>query len=68
MNNTGVTGRFLTAQNLTLSMHVFGPRDSAYTVDLTYDRHTDIPTYIYISPEISIEHPSVGLTSLAQLM
>ena len=45
---------------------MFGPRDSAYAVNLTYDRHTDIPTYIYISPEISIEHPSVGLASLAQ--
>ena len=26
---------------------VFGSRDSAYVVNLTYDRHTDIPTYIY---------------------
>ena len=26
----------LTAQNLTLSMRVFGPRDSAYAVNLTY--------------------------------
>ena len=34
--------------------------------DLTYDRHTHI--YIYtISREILIEHPSVGLASLAQL-
>ena len=54
---------FLAAQNLNLSMRVFGPRDSAYAVNLTYDRHTDT----YISPEISIEHPSVGLASLAQL-
>ena len=47
---------------------MFGPRDSAYAVNLTYNRHTDIPTYIYISREISIEHPSVGLASLAQLV
>ena len=45
-------------------MRVFGPRDSAYAVNLTYDRRTDI----YISPEISIEYPSVGLASLAQLL
>ena len=32
---------------------------------LGHDRHTDI--YIYISREISIEHHSVGLASLAQL-
>ena len=44
---------------------MLGPRDSAYAVNLTYDRHTDI---LYISPEISIEHPSVGLASLAQLL
>ena len=42
-------------------MRVFGPRNSAY-----FDIR-DIPTtYIYISREISIEHPSVGLASLAQ--
>ena len=46
-------------------MRVFDPRDSAYAVNLTYDRHTYI--YTYISCEISIEHPSVGLASLAQL-
>ena len=61
MNNTGVTG--LTAKKKTLSMRVFGPRNSAY-----FDIR-DIPTtYIYISREISIEHPSVGLASLAQLV
>ena len=54
----------LTAQNLTFSMRVLGPRHSAYTDNLTYDRHTPI----YISREISIEHPSVGLASLAQLL
>ena len=26
---------------------MFDPRDSAYAVNLTYDRHTYIPTYIY---------------------
>ena len=36
-------------------MRVFGPRNSAYF---------DIPTtYIYVSREISIEHPSVGLAN-----
>ena len=63
MNNTGVTG--LTAKKKTLSMRV-GVRNSAYAVNLTYNRHTD-NIYIYISREISIEHPSVGLASLAQL-
>ena len=33
---------------------------------LDHDRHTDRRTDIYISREISIEHPSVGLASLAQ--
>ena len=42
---------------------MFGPRNSTYAVNLTYDRHT-----LYISREISIEHPSVGLASLAQLI
>ena len=51
---------------LTLSMRAFGPRNSAYAF-LDHDRHTDIYIYIYISREISIEHPSVGLASLAQL-
>ena len=37
------------------------PRD----LTLTYDRHTYIPTDI--PREISIEHPIVGLASLAQL-
>ena len=39
-----------------------GPRNSAYAVNLTYNRHTPI-----LSREISIEHPSVGLASLAKL-
>ena len=56
----GVTG--LTAPKVALSMCVFGPRNSTYAVNLTYDRHTDT----YILREISIEHPSVGFASLAQ--
>ena len=64
MNNKGVTG--LTAKKKTLSMRVFGPRNSAYAVNLTYETYRH--TYIYISREISIEHPSVGLASLAQLL
>ena len=43
---------------MTLSMRV---RNSAYAFWHT----TDIPTDIYIPREISIEHPSVGLASLA---
>ena len=43
---------------------MFGQRNSAYAVNLTYDRHTDT----YISCKISIEHPSVGLASLPQLV
>ena len=41
--------------------HARGPRNSAYAVNLTYDRHTYI-----LSREISIDHPSVGLALLAQ--
>ena len=38
MNNTGVTG--LTAKKKkTLSMRVFGPRNSAYAVNLTYETY-----------------------------
>ena len=51
---------------LTLSMRAFGPRISAYAFWTTTDIHTYIPTDI--PREISIEHPSVGLASLAQLM
>ena len=40
---------------------MFGPRNSFGP------RQTHTHTYIYISREISIEHPSVGLASLAQL-
>ena len=47
---------------LTLSMRVLGPQNSAYAINLIYDRHTNT----YISHEILIEHPSVGLASLAQ--
>ena len=61
----GVTG--LTAKKKTLSMRVFGPRNSAYAVNLTYETYRHIYIYTYISREILIEHPSVGLASLAQL-
>ena len=65
MNITGVTGRILLPKT-TLSMRVFGPR---IPPTLFGPRQTHIYTYIhtYISCEISIEHPSVGLASLAQL-
>ena len=46
MNNTGVTG--LTAKKKTLSMRVFGPRNSAYAVNLTYETYRHIYIYIYI--------------------
>ena len=44
MNKTGVTG--LTAIKKALSMRVFGPRNSAYAVNLTYETYRH--TYIYI--------------------
>ena len=44
-------------------MRVFGPPNSTYAVNLTYDRHTDQ----HIISRDSIEHPSVGLASLAQI-
>ena len=37
---------------LTLSMRVFDPRDSAYAVNLTYDRHTYI--FFYIPPPLTV--------------
>ena len=40
MNNTGVCG--LTAQKLSLSMREFGPRNSAYAVNLTYETNRHI--------------------------
>ena len=43
MNNTGVTG--LTAKKKTLSMRV-GRTNSAYAVNLTYDRRTTYPDII----------------------
>ena len=48
---------------LTLSIRMFGPRNSAYAVNLTYSSTNGR----HVSREISIEHPSVGLASLAQL-
>ena len=66
MNNTGVTG--LTAKKKTLSMRVFGPRNSAYAVNL-HTRHTDniytkystLPSGIsvYIVPKVGI-FPEAG--------
>ena len=69
INNTGVTGQSLPPKND--FEHARGLRNSAYAVNLPYEtyRHTYIHiVYIYISREISIEHPSVGLASLAQLV
>ena len=57
MNDTGVTGRFY-HPILTLSMRVFDSRDFMSLVIRQ--------TLYIISREISIEHPSVGLASLAQ--
>ena len=54
-------------------MRVFGPRNFAHaifdirTFCIVSHRQTDIPIPIYISRDISIEHPSVGLALLAQL-
>ena len=66
INNTVVTGQSLPPKND--FEHAQGLRISAYAVNLTYDRHTYRHTYrhIYISREILIEHPRVGLASLAQ--
>ena len=58
MNNTGVTGWILPPNIDFEHARVW----SAYAVNLTYDRHM----HIYISREISIEHPSVGLATLTQ--
>ena len=62
-----VTGQSLPPKND--FEHARGLRNSAYAVNLTYEtyRHTYIYIHIYISREISIEHPSVGLASLTQL-
>ena len=73
MNNTGVSG--LTAKKKkTLSMRVFHVTPPTLTYE-TYRQHyigecgstLYVGLYIYISREISIEHLSVGLASLAQL-
>ena len=60
MNNTGVTGQFLPPKT---------DFECAYVIPPTHfrTRQTYRHIYIYISREISIEHPSVGLASLAQL-
>ena len=60
----GVTGQSLPPKND--FEHARGLRNSAYAVNLTYETYRQ-HIYIYISREISIEHPSVGLASLAQL-
>ena len=64
INNTGVTGRILPHNTDFEHARVWPTYFRLRFLD--HDRHTDIPTYIYISREISIEHPSVGLASLAQ--
>ena len=63
MNNMGATGQFLSPKS------DFEHARTYFCLRiLGHDRHTDnIYIYIYISHEISIEHHSVGLTSLAQL-
>ena len=70
MNNTGVTGRILPHNTDFEHARVWPTYFRLRFLD--HDRHTYIhtyrPTYIYISREISIEHPSVGLASLAQQM
>ena len=59
----GVTGQSLPPKND--FEHARGLRNSAYAVNLTYETYRHI--YIKISREISIEHPSMSLASLAQL-
>ena len=65
INNTGVTGQSLPPKND--FEHARGLRNSAYAVNLTYETYQHTYIYIYISREISIEHPSVGFASLTQL-
>ena len=60
MNNTGVTGQILPPNTDFEHAHVWPTYFRLRFLD--YDRHT----YIHISREISIEHPSVRLASLAQ--
>ena len=45
INNTGVTGQSLPPEND--FEHARGLRNSAYAVNLTYDRHTYRHTYIH---------------------
>ena len=63
INNTGVTGRIL-PPNTDFEHARVWPTYFRLRF-LNHDRHTYIPTDI--PREISIEHPSVGLASLAQL-
>ena len=60
MNNMGVTGRILPPNTDFEHARVWPTLFRLRFLD--HDRHT----HIYISREISIEHPSVGLASLAQ--
>ena len=53
--NTGVTGQSLPSKND--FEHARGPHNSAYAVNLTYDRHTDI---LYISRESRLNTPVWG--------
>ena len=61
-SNTGVTGRILPTNTDFEHARVWSTYFRLRFLD--HDRYTDI----YISREISIEHPSVGLASLAQLV
>ena len=73
MNNTGVTGQFQQPKTGIEHEHVWAtylrPRILAYIFLVWVSRrqtdlHIDI---LYISREVSIEQPHVGLASLAQL-
>ena len=61
MNNMGVTGRILLPNTDFEHARIWPTYFRLRFLD--HDRHM----HIYISREISIEHPSVGLASLAQL-
>ena len=64
INNTGVTGRILPHNTDFEHARVWPTYFRLRFLDR--DRHTYRHTYIY--REISIEHPSVGLASLTQLL
>ena len=52
MNNTGVMGLSLPPKND--FEHARGPRNSAYAVNLTYDRHTYIQCTAYYTSKSGI--------------